>query len=273
MMGASGEQAALNEGAVFVDGEAFPLRDGFLAGAVIEDGHALAVHRVTANEVLLATFVFLRDTVDNGQVGFGDATVGEGFGETAVGAVVFGDDDAARGVFVEAVDDARAGLATDAGEVVAVVEKGIDEGAVGVACGGVDDEAGGFVDDEDVAVLIKNFDGDVLGDDFDSGGIGDSEGDLIARADDGAGLGGFAVEAGVVGFDQVLEAGTGMLWEAGVEEAVEALARVGGLIGGELVVGHGGDDGVKMLKSEARISANVLFESTKQGVGCRITMS
>lgn len=155
-------------------------------------------------------------------------------------AVVFGDDDAARGVFVEAVDDARAGLATDAGEVVAVVEKGIDEGAVGVACGGVDDEAGGFVDDEDVAVLIKNFDGDVLSDDFDSGGIGDSEGDLIARADDGTGFGGFAVEAGVVGFDQILEAGTGMLWEAGVEETVEALARVGGLVGGELVIGHGG---------------------------------
>jgi hypothetical protein len=31
-----------------------------------------------------------------------------------------------------------------------------------------------------------------------------------------------------------------MLWEAGVEETVEALARVGGLVGGELVIGHGG---------------------------------
>ena len=153
---------------------------------------------------------------------------------------MFGDDDAARGVFVESMDDARSGLATNAREVVAMMKESIDEGAVGVACGGVDDEAGGFVDDEDVAVLIKNFDGDVLGDDFDSGGVGDSEGDLIARADDGTGLGGFAVEAGVVGFDQVLEAGTGMLGEAGVEEAVEALARVGGLVGGELVVGHGG---------------------------------
>ncbi len=65
-MGASGEQAALNEGAVFVDGEAFPLRNGFFAGTVIKDGHALAVHGMTANEVLLSAFVFLRDTVDNG---------------------------------------------------------------------------------------------------------------------------------------------------------------------------------------------------------------
>lgn len=152
---------------------------------------------------------------------------------------MLGDDDAAGSVFVEAVDDARSGLSTDAGEVVAMMKQSIDQGAVRVACGGVDDEARGFVDDEDVAVLIEDLQGNVLGDDFDGGGVGNSEGDLIARANDGTGLGGFTVEAGVVGFDQVLEAGTGMLGEARVEEAVEALARVGGLIGGELVVGHG----------------------------------
>lgn len=157
-----------------------------------------------------------------------------------MGAVVLGDDDAAGGVFVEAMDDAGAGFTADAGEVVAVMEEGVDEGAVGVAGGGVDDEAGGFVDDEDVAVLIEDFDGDVLGDDFDGGGVGDGEGDEVAGADDGAGLGGFGVEAAVVGFDEVLEAGAGVLGEAGVEEAVEAFSGVLGLVSGELEIGHGG---------------------------------
>ena len=75
LMGAAGEEAALDEGAVFVDGEAFPLGDGFFAGAVVEDGHAFAVDGVAADEVLLAAFVFGRDAVDDGEVGFGDATI------------------------------------------------------------------------------------------------------------------------------------------------------------------------------------------------------
>lgn len=128
-----------------------------------------------------------------------------------MGAVVLGDDDAAGGVFVEPVDDAGASFTAYAGEVVAVMEEGVDEGAVGIAGGGVYDEAGGFVDDEDVAILVEDFDGDVLGDDFDGGGVGNGEGDEVAWADDGAGLGGFGVEAAVVGLDEVLEAGAGVL--------------------------------------------------------------
>jgi hypothetical protein len=43
---------------------------------------------------------------------------------------------------------------------------------------------------------------------------------------------------GVLGLDEVLESGTGVLREAGVEEAVEALSGILGLIGGEFVIGH-----------------------------------
>lgn len=75
LMGAAGEESALDEGAVFVDGEAFPLGDGFFAGAVVEDGHAFAVDGMATDEVLLAAFVFGWDAVDDGEVGFGDATI------------------------------------------------------------------------------------------------------------------------------------------------------------------------------------------------------
>lgn len=54
LVGAAGQQAAADERAVVVDAEAFPLGNGFFSGAVIEDGHAFAIHRMAADEVLLA---------------------------------------------------------------------------------------------------------------------------------------------------------------------------------------------------------------------------
>lgn len=156
-----------------------------------------------------------------------------------MGAVVLGDDDAAGGVLVEAVNDAGAGLSADAGEVVAVMKEGVDEGAVGVTRGGVDDEAGGLVDDEDVRVLVEDVEGDVLGGDLDGDSLRDGKEDGVARLEDGAGFGGLAIKRGVAGLDEVLEAGAGVLRQAGVEEAVQALTGVLGQVGFEFVVGHG----------------------------------
>ncbi len=85
-----------------------------------------------------------------------------------MGAVVFGDEDDAAGLLVEAVDDAGAEVAADAGELVEVVEEGVDEGAVvagvvGGAGAGVDHHAGGLVDDGEVLVFVEDVEGDVLG--------------------------------------------------------------------------------------------------------------
>lgn len=100
LVGATGEQSAADKRTVLLDGEAFPLGDGFFSSSIIEDGHAFAIHGMAADEVLLATTRFRRNAVDDGEVGFADATVRKRFGEAAMGAVVFGDDDAAGGVFV-----------------------------------------------------------------------------------------------------------------------------------------------------------------------------
>jgi hypothetical protein len=75
LVGAASEQTALDESAFGVDGEALPLGDGFFACAVVKDGHAFAIDGVAADEVLLAAFVFWGDAIDDGEVGFGDATV------------------------------------------------------------------------------------------------------------------------------------------------------------------------------------------------------
>ena len=84
--------------------------------------------------------------------------------EGQVGGVVFGGDDEAAGIAVDAVDDAGALFAADAGETVAaVVEQGVDQGAVRVAGGRMDHQARGLVDHDDVVVLVDHVQGDVLG--------------------------------------------------------------------------------------------------------------
>src|SRR5262249_25524797 len=77
--------------------------------------------------------------------------------------VVLGDDEAARGLLVEAVDDARPGHAADAGQSLHVVKERVDERPSCVACGRMDDEPGGLVEDEEIAVLVQDREREILG--------------------------------------------------------------------------------------------------------------
>ena len=88
---------------------------------------------------------------------------GELLAQRLVGGVVFRDDQAAGGVLVEAVDDARAFDPADAGKLAfAVVEQGVDQRAVGITRGGVDDDAGFLVEDDQVLVFEQDAQRDVL---------------------------------------------------------------------------------------------------------------
>lgn len=105
------------------------------------------------------------------------------------------------------MNDTGAGLSADAGEIVAVMEQGVDEGAVFIASGGMNDEARRFVDDQDVGIFVEDFERDVLGDDLSRDGFWNGEGDGVASFESGTRFGGFAVESGVVGSNEVLDAG------------------------------------------------------------------
>lgn len=120
-----------------------------------------------------------------------------------------------------------------------MVKESINQSAIRVSCGGVNHKPGGFVDDENVAVLKKDFDGDVLSNDFDGGDFRNGEGDEVAHANDGTRLCWLGIETTVVRFDKVLKAGAGMLGKATVEEAVEAFPGILGLVGSKLKIGHG----------------------------------
>ncbi len=100
LVGASGEELASDEGASLICGDVLPFGDGFFAGAVVKDGHALPIDGMSSDHVLEATAVFLGQSADGGEVYFTESALGEGFGKAAVCDVVFGDDHAAGGVFI-----------------------------------------------------------------------------------------------------------------------------------------------------------------------------
>ncbi len=101
--------------------------------------------------------------VDEREVGLLDGARLERALERLEGGVVLGDDEAARGLLVEAVDDARPENAADARESRDVVEERVDQRAPRVPGGRMDDEAGGLVEDEEVAILVEDGERQVLG--------------------------------------------------------------------------------------------------------------
>ncbi len=76
--------------------------------AVGGDGHFCAVPAVAGDGAVDRAGIFTRAAVDERDVGFENLAVAELFGKGFVGLLVFGDDDQAGGVFVEAVNDADA---------------------------------------------------------------------------------------------------------------------------------------------------------------------
>ncbi len=99
-----------------------------------------------------------RLAADQRLIDFLDLARGELFRQGDVGLVVFGDDEAAAGFLVEAVDNAGAGHAADAAKrALAVVQKGVDQRVLLVSGSGVHDDAGGLVQDEQRFVLVQNL--------------------------------------------------------------------------------------------------------------------
>jgi hypothetical protein len=94
----------------------------------------------------------------------------------------------------------------------------------------VDHHAGGLVDDGMVLVFVEDFEGNVFGDGVERGGLRGAF-DLygFATVEFLFGLGGVAVDADLVGFDEELDAGSGDVWEGLGEVLVETEVGGGGV--------------------------------------------
>ncbi len=249
LMGAAGLDADLDEGEGAVGGgealEDVDVGDGGADAFAAEGsagGHAGATDEVTGDGEVDGGVIFCNVAVDEGEIGFGDLAGGEHLAELAVGTVVFGDEDEAAGLLVEAVDDAGAEVSADLGELGEVVEEGVDEGAAvagvfvvdcGGAGSGVDHHAGGLVDDGKVLVFEEDVEGDVFGEGVEGRGAGGAfDLDGLAAEEFLLGLGGVAVDADLAGFDEELDASAGDVGDGLGEVLVEAEVGRGG-VGGE----------------------------------------
>ena len=163
----------------------------------------------------------------DGFVGPGQGVVGKLGGEEKMGRVVFGSDDQARGVPVDAVDDAGPLFPAHAGKAVAAVaQQGVDQRAVAVARGGVDHHARGLVDHDHVLVLIDHVQRDVLGQQGAVRGLGQGDGDLLSARELIVLGRPFPVDQHRAALDELLGSGSAHALQRGGEEAVDAPAGV-----------------------------------------------
>jgi hypothetical protein len=232
LVGAAGFDADFDEGegavGAIVALEDMEVGDGGAGSTAVggaAGGHAGAADEVAGDGESDGGVVFFEVAVEKGDVGLRDLTLGEHLAELAVGRVVFGDEDKAAGLLVEAMDDAGAQVASDVGEFGEVKEEGVDEGALvarvgfaacegGGAGSGVDHHAGGFVDDGEVLVLVEDFERDVFGDGVQGGWLwGAFDLDGFAAVEFLFGLGGVPVDANLAGFDEEPDAGSGDVGE------------------------------------------------------------
>ena len=152
------QQAHLGDGVADARRRALPRQAG-----VLEDRHALAVVGVAGDGGVNDGVLEGQAAPEQGVV-LADRRAGlDLLAQALVGEVVLGDDDQAGRVFVQAMDDAGALDAADAGQVAAVGEQGVDQRARLGPRRGVDDQALGLVDDDEVGVLVDDVERDGFG--------------------------------------------------------------------------------------------------------------
>ena len=157
LMGAASVQGALDEaGIVFLSSKNFVVSDGRFACSGVEHRHLLTIDGVATDVCKDGVFLFGWRACGDGVVDFGSSlALGKLSKQGLHRAVGLGDDDAARGVLIEAMHDAGALDAIDAGELaIAVMEEGVDEGAVRIAVSRVNDHAVRFVDDDEIVIFV-----------------------------------------------------------------------------------------------------------------------
>ena len=212
---ASGEQMAGEQACDFVIGIAESLTqtkfgDGRFA-AMLAHGHFAPMDRMASDGRVDAFGPGRRPAPHEGQIFAADfiifaflAACGELFGEAMMCQIGFRRDDQTACVHVEPMDDARALLASDAGEAAAaMMQQRIDERIVVMACARMNWQSGGFVDDDEVVIFVEDIEVDRAG--FNGGRFAWRDGDHenITFVDFGAGIiEGLVVPPDMAGFDQ-----------------------------------------------------------------------
>ena len=168
LVGAAGLQLTLHYSYVGKVLDGVPVSDGMLSlVAVGKDLHQDTVTRVAPDVTCNgAVFLFHLAPHDSDVLSLGGFFEELGT-EGSLGVGRLGDDQQTTGVFVDAMDEAQAGVGHVIVRVVLEVPgEGIDQCAVKVAVTGMHHHACGLIDDHQAGIFIDDIQGDVLGDDF-----------------------------------------------------------------------------------------------------------
>lgn len=127
-------------------------------------GHFQAIVTVSRDRVIYGAVERAGATPNKGAIGAIDGVFVKLGAEAFVGAVGFGRDQQAAGVFVQTVDNTGSQDAAYAGQAAAaMMEEGVDQGAAGIAGAWVGNQPRRFVDDDNVVVFENHVQGDVFG--------------------------------------------------------------------------------------------------------------
>jgi hypothetical protein len=203
----------------------------------------LAGDGVTANGSIPRACISTGTAEDESEIGFFRFPVTELSAEFAVGGIIFGGDENAGGFAIKTVNDAGAIGCASGGELAfAMVEEGGSEGSGGATCTGVDVHSGSLVDDEDVIVLVKDFEGQIFGGYIAWSGSRNADGDGDFGWKKISGANRFSREGDPILLHPLLDAGAGLSAESGESD-----------IGTVVLIERGGDAGPDPFFGKRRV--------------------
>ena len=184
---------------------------------------ALAVHRMAAEEGGEPS-PFARLAVDQRQINFPHRSRLECRLQRQQGALVLRYCQTAGGVLVQPMNQTGAEPPADPCQVPNAMKQRIDQRARAVAGARVDHHPGLLVEDEQIAILVKNLQWQILAGDLDRRGSRHSQLDALAASQAPRWLRRLSVDPCHPRVDQRLQTGSGEIWKSRRQVLVEALS-------------------------------------------------
>lgn len=163
--------------------------------------------------------------MDQGNITAGNRVDLKLLGETQMSLVILGRHHHPRGVLVETMDDAGPEFATDAGEIVTVMEESVDQGPLTVTRRRMNDQSGRLVDDDEMRVFVKNLQRQFLGHHFRGAHGGEGDADRFSPLQLLPDLGGLAVDENLLLLDQAFQLGARQFRQLLGEKEIKARCR------------------------------------------------
>jgi hypothetical protein len=206
-----------------------PVGAGF-AGVAKDDaaagGHAGTALGIAGDGQIDRPVLLFHKALHQGDVDFLDLALAEGFAELGVRGVVFGDQDDAGSIFVEAMHDAGAKSVAALRECLAAAKQGVDQRAAGGTRAGMHGHAGGLVDRDDVRVFVKDVERNGFRLGAERRARLDLDGDALAAPEPIRAFGGTGVDEHQARGYEFLHSATTDAADASGYELIEALSSI-----------------------------------------------